>query len=162
MPKGLTRKQKGFVKDYVRTGIGVTSVLNNYDKMKYNTANAVAVENLQKPSIIEAIAVEQKTLADRIPDDLIERVHLEGLNAGRTIYKNNMSSGKVEEVGYEPDYSARHKYLDSAYKLKGSYAAEKSMALNVNVGLDNTDNSQLDSLREEFEQKLKQKFIDGT
>jgi len=156
MPKGLTRKQKGFVKDYVRTGIGVTSVLNNYDKMKYNTANAVAVENLQKPSIIAAIAVEQKTLADRIPDDLIERVHLEGLEAGREV---SDIEGNRQTI---PDYAVRHKYLDSAYKLKGSYAAEKSIALNVNVGLDNTDNSQLDSLREEFEQKLKQKFIDGT
>ena len=162
MPKGLTKKQKGFVKDYVKTENATESAERNYDVKNRNVANNIGAENLAKPSVIEAIAVAQKTLADRIPDDLIERVHLEGLNAGRTIYKNNMSSGEVEEVGYEPDYSARHKYLDSAYKLKGSYAAEKSMALNVNVEADIIDNSQLDSLREEFEQKLKQKFIDGT
>jgi len=156
MPKGLTRKQKGFVKDYVKTDNATESAERNYDVKNRNVANNIGAENLAKPSVIAAIAVEQKTLADRIPDDLIERVHLEGLEAGREV---SDIEGNIQTI---PDYAVRHKYLDSAYKLKGSYAAEKSLALNVNVGLDNTDNSQLDSIREEFEQKLKQKFIDGT
>ena len=156
MPKGLTRKQKGFVKDYVKTDNATESAERNYDVKNRNVANNIGAENLAKPSVIAAIAVEQKTLADRIPDDLIERVHLEGLEAGREV---SDIEGNIQTI---PDYAVRHKYLDSAYKLKGSYAAEKSMSLNVNVEADITDNSQLDSLREEFEQKLKQKFIDGT
>lgn len=54
MPK-LTKKQKGFVKDYLETGIGVQAALNNYDTTDYNTAHAIASENLQKPTIRQAI-----------------------------------------------------------------------------------------------------------
>lgn len=51
----LTKKQKGFVKDYIDTGNGVQSALNNYDTESYNTANQIAIENLQKPTIQEVI-----------------------------------------------------------------------------------------------------------
>lgn len=118
----LSKKQKGFIRDIIKGETGVQSALNNYDTKDYNVANQIAVENLQKPTIQNAI----KSIADKIPNELLEKVHLEGLEAGKTIYKNNVSSGEVEEVGYEPDYAVRHKYLDTAYKLKGEYAPEKS------------------------------------
>jgi len=60
-----------------------------------------------------------------LPDKDLARVHKEGLEAGKTIYKNNNATHEVEEVGYEADYAVRHKYLDTAYKLKGVYAPEK-------------------------------------
>ena len=41
--------------------------------------------------------------------------------------------GEIEKVSEEPDYAVRHKYLDTAYKLKGSYAPEKSVSLNIEV-----------------------------
>lgn len=63
-------------------------------------------------------SIAYKAYADRIPDDLLERVHLEGLKAH---FKG------------EPDFTARHKYLDSAYRLKGSYAPEKSQSLNISL-----------------------------
>lgn len=108
MPKGdtLTKKQKGFVKDYVRTGHGTKSALNNYDTTDERVAQAIASENLSKPIIQKAIM----SIADRIPDELLEKVHMEGLNA-------------MNKDG--EDYAVRHKYLDTAYKLKGSFAAEK-------------------------------------
>ena len=61
MPKGtkLTFKQKGFVRDYLETGNGVMSALKNYNiksKDKVNVANVIAVENLRKPTIKEALA----------------------------------------------------------------------------------------------------------
>ena len=76
MRKNLSKKQKGFVKDYVRTGNGVKSALNNYDTKDYSTAGSIAVENLQKPAIQEAI----KSIADSIPDELLIEKHLELLN----------------------------------------------------------------------------------
>jgi transposase len=60
-----------------------------------------------------------------LPDSDLARLHKEGLNAGRTIYKNNMTSGEIEEVGFEPDYAVRHKYLDSAYKLKDRFPKDE-------------------------------------
>jgi len=40
-------------------------------------------------------------------------------------YQQYNSTGEIEEVGYEPDFAVRHKYLDSAYKLKGVYVPEE-------------------------------------
>lgn len=108
----LTKKQRGFVKDYIETENGVQSALNNYNTTDYNTANQIAVENLQKPTIINAI----KSIAEQIPDEDLIRVHKEGLEA-------------TNDKG--TDFAVRHKYLDSAYKLKGSYAAEKVVNLNI-------------------------------
>ncbi len=56
---------------------------------------------------------------------MLLEVHREGLFATREIYKNNNATKKVEYVGDEADFTVRAKYLDMAYKLKGSYAPEK-------------------------------------
>ncbi len=53
---GLTIKQAGFVKEYIENGgNGVQAALSIYDTKDYRTANTIAVENLQKPAIQEAI-----------------------------------------------------------------------------------------------------------
>lgn len=119
----LTKKQKGFVKDYVKTEDATQAALNHYDVKdgkvsKERVAEAIGSENLSKPIIQEAI----KSIADRIPDELLEKVHLEGLKAGRLI-----------GTELEADYAVRHKYLDSAYKLKGSYAPDKTLNINMNI-----------------------------
>jgi len=113
----LTKKQKGFVKDYLETGNGTRAVLENYDVKDENSAAAIASENLRKLKIQNAI----KSIAEQIPDDELVRVHLEGLKAGK----------KTEE-GIEPDYAVRHKYLDSAYKLKGVYENNDEQK-NINI-----------------------------
>lgn len=130
--KRLTKKEKGFVKDYVATGNGTLAVLNNYDiksKDPENVAAVMANENLTKPKI-------QKAIDERLPDDLLEQVHLEGLRANRVI-SANIVHGEADEGTNDfievPDHATRHKFLDSAYKIKGSYAAEKHTNLNINV-----------------------------
>ena len=107
--KGLTRKQKGFVKDYAQSGNGTQAALNNYDvedgKLpKERVAAAIASENLTKPNIIKAIA-------DMLPDELIAEKHLALLN-------------KVDEKG-EIDVQAVKAGVDMAHKIKGSYAPEQ-------------------------------------
>jgi len=120
----LTKKERGFVKDYIKTENGTQSALKNYDTDKPRVAANIASENLAKPHIIKAIAA----YADRIPDDLLERVHIEGLNASKEVRNED---GEI--VMEQPDYAVRHKYLDSGYKLKGSYAPEKRVNVNVEV-----------------------------
>ena len=107
----LTKKERGFVKDYIRTENGTQSVLNNYDTDDENTAGVIAHENLRKPKI-------QKAIQEALPDELLAKVHLEGLDAKR------------DDI---PDYAVRHKYLDSAYKIKGTYAPEKTVSMNIEV-----------------------------
>lgn len=116
----LTKKQRGFVKDYVETENGTQSALKNYDVNNAGTASAIAVENLQKPLITEAIIEVKKSIAERLPDEFLLEVHLDGLSA--------------DNKG-EPDYAVRHKYLDTAYKLKGSFAPEKGIQLNVDMNV---------------------------
>lgn len=96
----LSKKEKGFVKDYIETGNGVQSVLNNYDTDNYKSAGVIACENLAKPRIIKAIA-------ERLPDDLLEEKHLALLN-------------KIDKEG-GIDVQAVSKGLDMAYKVKGAY-----------------------------------------
>lgn len=124
MPKGvkLSKKQNGFVEEYVRTGNGVQSALNNYGTEDYNSANQIAIENLQKPTIQNAI----KSIVDRIPDELLYKTHIEGLKAKR-----------IELAQEVPDHAVRHKYLDTAYKLKNLYPKESNTtAIQINVNSD--------------------------
>lgn len=125
MSSRLSTKERGFIKDKIRGETGVQAALNNYDTEDYDTAASIASENLRKPKIVNA-------LEKALPDDLLAKVHVEGLHASKEVWKNN-ESGEVEKVSKEPDYAVRHKYLDSAYKLKGSYAPEKSVNVSIEV-----------------------------
>ncbi len=138
---GLSKKEKGFVKDFVETGNGVQSALNNYDTESYSTAGVIAHDNLKKPKIINAIQ-------EALPDELLATVHLEGLKASKTYQGKDDDS----ETILEPDYAVRHKYLDSAYKLKGLYAPEKSINLNVEAEITNPEAKKL---AEKYEEELK-------
>lgn len=127
----------GFIKDIVKGETGTQAVLNNYNvhsqggkSNKEVIAANIANELLEKPSIIEAI----EKFADKIPEEKLLTVLKEGLDAGKSIYKNNNSTGEVEEVGYEADYAVRHKYLDTGLKLKGFYPKEGNQT-NVQVNI---------------------------
>lgn len=120
----LTRKQKLFVKEYVKTGHGVDSALKAYDTKDYSTAGNIASENLEKPKI-------QNALMEALPDEILAEVHREGLYATREYFNT-----KGELQGDIADFAVRAKYLDLAYKIKGAYAPEKK--LTVNVDMDST------------------------
>lgn len=129
MEEQLTKQDIKFVKTVVETGNQTLAAQKAYDIKDPNYAGVKGHKNIRKDKIRKAII----TLADSIPDKLLVKVHLEGLEAGKTIYKNNVSSGEIEEVGYEVDYATRHKYLESGYKLKGAFAPEKSISINLDV-----------------------------
>ena len=91
-------------------------------------------ENKAKnPSNLTKSKAWEEYMETFLDDEKLARIHAEGLEAGRTIYKNNVSTGEIEMLGFEPDYATRHKYLDSAYKLKGTYAPEKKLVGNFNL-----------------------------
>lgn len=121
MADRLSKKEAGFVKDYAKTGNGVQSALKNYDTKDYSTAGVIAHENLKKPKIINAIQ-------EALPDEILAEIHREGLYATKPFF--DQDGNKIAE---DADYAVRHKYLDTAYKIKGSYAAEKHVNVNVEV-----------------------------
>lgn len=155
----LRPKQRRFVEEYIENGGNATKAVIDagYNTKNNLTARVIGSENLTKPNIQNAI----KSLADRIPDDLLERVHLEGLEATKRSGTGGMkigigTDGKVNDIGHteidEPDYAVRHKYLDSAYKLKGAYAPDKSINLDIQA---NITDPKARELAEKYEQELK-------
>lgn len=57
------------------------------------------------------------------------------------------------------DNMARDKALDKAYKLKGSYAAEKTQALNLNIEARLENKDDLVAIREKYEAEIRNKYI---
>lgn len=109
---------------------------------------------LNSEGVKEAI----KSFADRIDDDKIEKVLNEGLEANKII-SANITYGDADEKTNDfievPDHAVRHKFFDSAVKIKGLYAPDKSV--NVNIDID-TASPEARALAEEFENKLKGKL----
>lgn len=66
----------------------------------------------------------------------------------------------VQEIMYNPkaDANARLKATDQVFKVEGSYAPEKSVALKLNVERRLDDNKETEALRKEYEEKLKAKY----
>lgn len=121
MQHDLTRKQETFVEKYIETGNGTEAALAAYDTKSENVAASIASENLRKPKILDV-------LEEALPDHLLAEVHREGLYATKTVFDKD-----GESVAEDADFNARAKYLDMAYKLRGKYAPEKKLTLNVDV-----------------------------
>jgi len=114
MARGLTKKRKGFVKDYVETGIGSLAVKRNYNVANDKTATVMASELLDDKKVQEAI----NAYAEQIPDDLLLEKHLALLS--------KMNGDEIDAIAV--------KYgLDMAYKIKGTYAPEKKAVVNLNL-----------------------------
>lgn len=110
----LTKQEKKFVKIKAETGNGTLAAKKAFGIQDSNCAGVKAYDLLRNPKIISA-------LEEALPDELLLEVHREGLSATRGI------DGNIEL----PDYAVRHKYLDTAYKLRGSYAPDKHVTLNI-------------------------------
>ena len=122
-------KEQEFVGKYIQNGNNATKAVKEvYDIEDENYASVKGHRLIRKDKIQNAI----ESLAERIDENKLFEVLSEGLEAGKTIYKNNNATKQVEEVGYEADYAVRHKYLDSALKIKGSYAPDKQININLN------------------------------
>jgi len=97
-----------------------------HTKIKDNPSNktlkALALESdyskamSEQPSNIIAGKGFQALLAQDLPDTKLTSTHSQGLKATSRYYYHN-STGLHYKVS--PDYSTRHKYLETGYKLKG-------------------------------------------
>lgn len=123
MARGLTKKQRGFVNDYVELGNGTRAALKNYDTEDIDTASAIAVENLGKPLIQEEL----------------RKLGFDSNNAKRVI------SEILNNDDLEP--KDRIKAAENVFKVNGDYAAEK----HINVNLEATvPNERLKALAEKL------------
>ena len=142
----LSHNEKGFVKDIVNGETGTQAALNNYDTTDENSAAVIASKELRKDKIQVAI----KTIAEKIPDDLLVEKNIALLNKMET-KEVRLPDGTTEVIeSNQIDARAVAKGLDIAHRVKGNYAPEGAVNVNVNInpilvkfvnGTETTDNT---------------------
>lgn len=94
-----------------------------------------------------------------LPDELLIKVHKEGLKAvkkeQKIIGRDDDGKPEYEMIDVE-DYAVRHKYLETAYKIKGKIGYEEPPGLQVNINLDFRDSEIID-----YERWRKQRILEG-
>lgn len=91
--KKLTVKQRKFVKHYIESsGNGLQSAKEAYNTSNDNSANQIAVENLQKPTVKNAIDTALKKQG--IDEESITSMLVEATEAGMGVKATNSDSIK--------------------------------------------------------------------
>lgn len=124
----LTKKQKGFVKDYIETGNGTLAAMNNYDiksSEPERVAAAIASENLTKPNIIAYLESKAEKAS--------EMVFILSQTAENEAVRLSASKDILDRAGFEP----------------------VKRTINLDVRADITD-PKARELAKEYEEKLKE------
>ena len=123
--KELTLKQRKWLDVYLQTGNATEAAMQSYDCKDRDSANAIGSENLAKLSYTDFME------AAGVTDKLLQQKLLEGLDSTKQIGARKIVQGA--KTGHEikvdattdtddfidvPDYAVRHKYLETALKLK--------------------------------------------
>jgi hypothetical protein len=110
----LTLKQRKWIKEYLACGNAKKAALKVYD-CTAQSAGQIGYENLNKLDYTEFLE------AAGITDNLLQKKIMEGLDANKTVsaVKTSREAG-VDSTDFidVPDFLARHKYLETALKLK--------------------------------------------
>jgi phage terminase small subunit len=136
----LTQKQRSFVKGLAQ---GKTKKKAAEDAgYSPKSAQSQASENLRKPNVREVFLRAMDKAG--ITDEKLATVMSEGLEAKRAISAvvGNDATGKTMDFIDVPDHNARHRFFDSAAKIKG-LEAPKEINAKVTGNLEDTLN-QLD------------------
>lgn len=117
MPKGdeLTLKQRKWIKIYLECGNATEAAMKVYDVKDRESAAQIGYENLRKLDYTEFLEEAG------ITDDLLQKKVIEGLEANRTVSAKivgKTADSQTDDFIDVPDFMARHKYLETALKLK--------------------------------------------
>ena len=83
------------------------------------------------PPIIEGTAGFKELLESYIPKDKLLKKLNEGLDA--MAVRVAMKDGVITDEKEYIDYETRHKYMDTGFKLHGSYQADGGIAPQINI-----------------------------
>ena len=101
-----TLKQRKWLQVYIKTGNATEAAMQVYDCKDRDSAATIGYENVQKldyPAFLEASGITDKLLTDKIN---------EGLESTKIITSHTEPDREVS------DMPTRHKYLETALKLK--------------------------------------------
>lgn len=109
----LSKKQKGFVKDYLETGNATKAALDNYDTDSYGAAAVIGHENLKKPNVREYLESKAEKAAEFVYQ-LAESSQVDSvrLNASKDIL--DRTGYKVPEVAPNIGQTVTYNFLFSA------------------------------------------------
>lgn len=116
--KQPTRKQKLAFENLLENHGNVSQAML---KAGYKPNTAKTPKNLTETEGFKILA------AQFLPDNLLLKVHLEGLGATRVISAVNTdkeATGATSDFIEVPDHAVRHKYLETGYKIKGHLKTE--------------------------------------
>lgn len=110
-----TLKERKFIVAYIENnGNAAAAYRATHPKYKGENAKVLGCRLLTKVNLTTNELLDEMGMND---EQLHEKLK-EGLDADKSI-------ATKEEVFTVDDFPTRHKYLDTAYKLKGTYPAEK-------------------------------------
>lgn len=124
----LTLKQRKWIEAYIETNNATEAAMRVYNCKDRDSANALGSENLAKLSYSEFL--EAKGLTDNA---LVDKL-AEGLESNKTIsarITGKDADSQTDDFIDVPDYMARHKYLETALKLKRRLVNEKAGDINI-------------------------------
>lgn len=113
--KKMTLKQRKWLELYLKTGNASDSAFQVYNCKDRESAANIGWENVRKldyTEFLEAAGITDKLLQEKIMD---------GLEATRTVSAvNTAKNATADSTDFVdvPDFLARHKYLETALKLK--------------------------------------------
>ncbi len=90
----LTKKERGFIKDYLDSGNGTQAALKNYDTTKEIVAANIASENLRKPKVRAMIEEAAEGASIRI-------VEMSKTAENETV-RLNANKDILDRAGYKP------------------------------------------------------------
>lgn len=90
----LTKKQRDFANEYLKTGNGTRSVLKVYDTTSLDVAKAIGSENLTKPNVREYLEAK----AERAAEIVFELAQYSEVDAVRL----NASKDIMDRAGFKP------------------------------------------------------------
>lgn len=122
-----TKKQKGFVKDYLETGIASVAVKKHYNVKNDETARSIGSENLTKPNIQALI----ESYAEKATENIYELAN----NAKGEPVKLAANKDILDRAGYKP--------------------VDRSESKNINLTIDATKRESIKQLASKVLKELK-------
>ena len=130
----LKPKEKEFVKEYVASNENGTATAQKVYKIEdENYAHVKASRLIRKDTIKQEITKVKKTIAERLPDDLLVEKNIALLNKMET-KEIRLPDGGTEIIESDQiDARAVAKGLEIAHRVKGTYSPDSSVNVNVNI-----------------------------
>jgi len=129
--KELTLKQRKWIHAYIETGNATDAAIIAYDcKGNRETAAQIGWENMRKLDYSDFLE------AAGITDNLLQKKILEGLDATKTVSAKIIgkdADSQTDDFIDVPDFMARHKYLETALKLKKRMDTDKGATFEAKI-----------------------------